>query len=166
MRGIDQIYIDGQFVTPRGQELFDLYNPATEEKIGQVRLGDELDARAAIAAAKRAFPAFSRTGKAERVAMLRRLHEAVSVRAEALAAAMTREYGAPQYFLEFAARRAGSVFLDMAQTWRPSISPRPSGGRKSPYSRSAWSRRSRRGTATSASSATSSRPQSPPAALS
>ena len=27
MRGIDQIYIDGQFVTPHGQELFDLYNP-------------------------------------------------------------------------------------------------------------------------------------------
>jgi aldehyde dehydrogenase (NAD+) len=116
MRGIDQIYIDGQFVTPHGQELFDLYNPATEEKIGQVRLGDELDARAAIAAAKRAFPAFSRTGKAERVAMLRRLHEAVAARAEALAAAMGREYGAPQYFLEFSARRAGSVFLDMAQT--------------------------------------------------
>ena len=116
MRGIDQIYIDGQFVTPHGQELFDLYNPATEEKIGQVRLGDELDARAAVAAAKRAFPAFSRTGKAERVPMLRRLHDAVAARAEALAVAMTREYGAPQYFVEFAARRAGSVFLDMAQT--------------------------------------------------
>jgi aldehyde dehydrogenase (NAD+) len=116
MRSIDQIYIDGQFMTAHGQELFDLYNPATEERIGQVRLGDELDARAAVAAAKRAFPAFSRTDKAERVAMLRRLHDAVAARAEALAAAMTQEYGAPQYFVEFAARRAGSVFLDMAQT--------------------------------------------------
>ena len=56
MRNIDKIYIDGQFVTPHGQELFDLYNPATEEKIGQVRLGDEIDAQAAVAAAKRAFP--------------------------------------------------------------------------------------------------------------
>jgi aldehyde dehydrogenase (NAD+) len=116
MRSIDQIYIDGQFVTPHGQELFNLYNPATEERIGQVRLGDELDARAAVAAAKRAFPAFSRTSKAERVAMLRRLHDAVAARAEALAAAMTEEYGAPQYFVEFSARRAGNVFLDMAQT--------------------------------------------------
>ena len=116
MRTIDRIYIDGQFMTAHGQELFDLYNPATEERIGQVRLGDELDARAAVAAAKRAFPAFSRTDKAERVAMLRRLHDAVAARAEALAAAMTQEYGAPQYFVEFAARRAGSVFLDMAQT--------------------------------------------------
>jgi aldehyde dehydrogenase (NAD+) len=116
MRNIDQIYIDGQFVTPHGQELFNLYNPATEERIGQVRLGDELDARAAVAAAKQAFASFSRTGKAERVALLRRLHDTVAERAGALAAAMTQEYGAPEYFVEFTARRAGSVFLDMART--------------------------------------------------
>jgi aldehyde dehydrogenase (NAD+) len=116
MRDIDQIYIDGQFVTPHGREIFDLYNPATEQKIGQVRLGDEIDARAAVAAAKRAFPAFSRTSKAERIAMLRRLHGAVAARAGTLAAAMTLEYGAPQYFVEFSAHRAGNVFLDMAQT--------------------------------------------------
>ncbi|MEA2668985.1 MAG: aldehyde dehydrogenase [Chloroflexota bacterium] len=91
MRSIDQIYIDGQFVLPNGQELFDLYNPATEEMIGQVRLGDEIDAQAAVAAAKRAFPAFSHTGKAERVGILRRLHDAVAARTEALAAAMTLE---------------------------------------------------------------------------
>jgi len=116
MRSIDKIYIDGQFVTPHGQELFDLHNPATEETIGQVRLGDRIDAQAAVAAAKRAFPAFSRTGKAERISMLRRLHDAVATRAEALAAAMIEEYGAPQYFVDFSARRSGSVFLDMAQT--------------------------------------------------
>jgi hypothetical protein len=38
MRTIDTVYIDGQFVTPHGEELFDLFNPATEEKIVQVRL--------------------------------------------------------------------------------------------------------------------------------
>ena len=58
MRIIDTIYIDGQFVAPHGEELFDLFNPATEEKIGQVRLGDAVDAKAAVAAAKRAFSAF------------------------------------------------------------------------------------------------------------
>ena len=45
MRTIDTIYIDGQFVTPHGEELFDLFNPATEEKIGQVRLADAIDAK-------------------------------------------------------------------------------------------------------------------------
>ena len=63
MRIIDRIYIDGGFETPHGTELFDLYNPAKGEVIGNVRLGDEADTRRAIAAAKRALPAFSRTSK-------------------------------------------------------------------------------------------------------
>src|SRR5271163_2222520 len=92
MRTIDKIYIDGQFVTPHGQELFDLFNPATEQKIGQVRLGDAVDAKAAVAAAKRAFAAYSRTSKAERIALLHRLHDAVAARADVLAAAMIEEY--------------------------------------------------------------------------
>ncbi len=116
MRIIDQSYIDGRFVVPGGTELHDLFNPATEARIGQVRLGDVEDARAAVAAAKRAFPAFSRTGKAERIAMLRGLYEAVSARADALAEAMVLEYGAPHYFVDFSAKRAGSVFLDMVHT--------------------------------------------------
>ena len=116
MRTIDTVYIDGQFVTPHGGELFDLFNPATEEKIRQVRLGDEVDARAAIAAAKRAFPAWSRTTKAERIALLRRLHHAVAARTDVLAAAMSEEYGAPQTFVGFSAAHAAGLFLDMAET--------------------------------------------------
>ncbi|MFP3835662.1 aldehyde dehydrogenase family protein, partial [Chryseobacterium sp. SIMBA_028] len=66
MRNITQVYIDGAFVTPHGEETAELFNPSTEEKIGTVRLGNREDARAAIGAAKRAFPAFSRTSKEER----------------------------------------------------------------------------------------------------
>ena len=116
MRVIDQIYIDGAFTTPHGEELADLFNPATEERIGQVRLGDATDARAAVVAAKRAFPAFSRTSKAERIALLRRLHDAVAARADDLAAAMREEYGAPAYFVGFSAKHAAEVFLNMATT--------------------------------------------------
>jgi aldehyde dehydrogenase (NAD+) len=116
MRTIDTIYIDGQFITPHGEELFDLFNPATEEKIGQVRLGDALDAKAAVAAAKRAFPAYSRTSKAERIVLLSRLHDAVAARTNALAAAMTEEYGAPQSFVRFSAAHAANLFLDQAET--------------------------------------------------
>ncbi len=60
------------------RERFDLHNPTTGEVIGQVRLGDVADTRRAIAAAKRAFPAFSRTTKEQRIDMLRRLHAAVA----------------------------------------------------------------------------------------
>lgn len=115
MRIIDKIYIDGGFVTPKGFETANLYNPSTEEKIGTVRLGGIEDAREAIAAAKRAFPAFLRTTKAERVEMLKRLNAAVAARTSDLTEAMALEYGAPQTFTRFAIPHAASSFLTMAQ---------------------------------------------------
>ncbi|MDF1631439.1 aldehyde dehydrogenase family protein [Mycoplana sp. MJR14] len=115
MRIIDKVYIDGSFVTPKGSETADLYNPSTEEKIGTVRLGGIEDAHEAIAAAKRAFPAFSRTTKAERVEMLKRLNAAVAARVSDLTQAMALEYGAPQTFTRFAIPHAASSFLTMAK---------------------------------------------------
>ncbi|MGV1768467.1 aldehyde dehydrogenase family protein [Rhizobium rhizogenes] len=114
MRNIDKIYIDGEFVTPKGTETGDLHNPSTEETIGTVRLAGVEDAREAIAAAKRAFPAFSRTSKAERIDMLKRLNAAVAARVSDLTEAMVLEYGAPQSFTRFAIPHAASSFLTMA----------------------------------------------------
>lgn len=116
MRMIDRIYIDGEFVTPHGDERFDLFNPATEEKIGEVRLGDAQDARTAIAAAKRAFPAMRQTTPSQRVAMLHRLRDAVLARADDLTDAMALEYGAAPSFLAFAAPYAAGVFDAAAKT--------------------------------------------------
>ncbi|MDQ0134098.1 aldehyde dehydrogenase (NAD+) [Neorhizobium galegae] len=114
MRNIDKIYINGSFVTPRGSETADLHNPSTEEKIGTVSLGGIEDAREAVAAAKRAFPAFSQTTKAERIEMLKRLNAAVAARVSDLTQAMALEYGAPQTFTRFAIPHAASSFLAMA----------------------------------------------------
>ncbi len=95
MRMIDKLYIDGAFVEPHGSEVFDLFNPATGQVIGKVTLGDREDTLRAIEAAKRALPAMSRTTKAERIDMLRRLDAAVTPKLAAINAAMTEEYGAP-----------------------------------------------------------------------
>ncbi len=114
MRNIDTIYIDGRFVTPNGTETIDLHNPSTEEKIGTVRLGGAEDAQEAVAAAKRAFPAFSRTAKAERVDMLKQLNAAVLARVPDLTEAMALEYGAPQVFTRFSVPHAASSFATMA----------------------------------------------------
>jgi len=114
MRNIDKIYIDGEFVTPKGTETSDLHNPSTEETIGTVRLAGVEEAREAVAAAKRAFPAFSRSSKAERIDMLKRLNAAVAARVSDLTEAMALEYGAPQAFTRFAIPHAASSFLTMA----------------------------------------------------
>lgn len=116
MRIIDRIYIDGAFVAPHGTEVMDLISPSTGEVIGKVTLGDEEDTRRAIAAAKRVFPSFSRTAKSERLAILRRLHEAVLAKVDALTDASIEEYGAPVSRASWTAKYAASTFLDAAKT--------------------------------------------------
>ena len=116
MKNIDTIYVDGAFVTPKGDRRADLFNPATEEKIGTVRLGNEEDANDAVAAAKRALPSLSRSTPLERIAMLKRLEQAVASRAEELTQTMMEEYGAPVAFAGFVAPYAASIFGGMAKT--------------------------------------------------
>src|ERR1700757_3607333 len=77
MRYFNQIYVDGAFVTPHGKNTVDLINPTNSEVIGKVTMGDEIDTRLAIAAAKKAFPSFSQTSTAERMDYLQRLHDSV-----------------------------------------------------------------------------------------
>src|SRR5262249_31649766 len=116
MRTIEHIYIDGRFVEPHGRELFDLYNPATGQVIGRVRLGDVDDARAAIAAAKRALPGMARTSKAERLQMLEALHAAMRARVDELKEAVQEEYGAPVARSAWMSAYAAEAFLTAART--------------------------------------------------
>ncbi|GLX99389.1 aldehyde dehydrogenase family protein [Herbidospora sp. NBRC 101105] len=115
MLKIHHVYIDGTFRTPHGTELSPLYNPATEEVIGEVRLADETDTLAAIAAAKRAFPSFSRTGKQERIAILNRLSAAFTDRLDDLKEAMAEEYGAVRGVLDALVPRASGMFDEAAR---------------------------------------------------
>ncbi|KQV89865.1 aldehyde dehydrogenase [Massilia sp. Root351] len=115
MRIIDQIYINGEFTTPHGTELADLVNPTTGQLAGQVRLGDVEDARRAIAAAKAAFPSFSRSSIAQRGMYLQRLHDAVLARAGEAAAALMEEYGGPYAGSIGRSQYTAKMFLDVKQ---------------------------------------------------
>ena len=70
MREMLQFYIDGQWVDPATPKALDVINPATEEVCGQISLGSAADVDKAVAAAKRAFPAFSQTSRDERIDLL------------------------------------------------------------------------------------------------
>ena len=98
MNTITNHYIDGAFVESHGREVMDIIKPTNGQLIGRVTLGDEEDTRRAIAAAKSAFAAFSRTKKEERAKILRRLHEAAPARVDDLTAAMIEEYGGVAQF--------------------------------------------------------------------
>jgi aldehyde dehydrogenase (NAD+) len=95
MQHYGQFYIDGAWVDPIASTPFQLVNPSTEEVYGTVALGSRDDVHAAVAAAKRALPAFSTQSKEERIALLSHIIEVYTARQDDLMAALTLEMGAP-----------------------------------------------------------------------
>ncbi|HSW18432.1 MAG TPA: aldehyde dehydrogenase family protein [Ramlibacter sp.] len=89
-------YIDGQWAAPPRSTSFTLINPVTEQAFATIALGEPADVDSAVAAARRAFPAFSSTGKAERLALLERIVREFEAREDAIMAAVSREMGAPR----------------------------------------------------------------------
>ncbi|TVV74048.1 aldehyde dehydrogenase family protein [Sphingomonas solaris] len=87
-----RLYIDGAW-TDAAATLIPVVNPATGAEIGRVASGTAADVDRAVAAAKRAFPAFSQSGVAERLALLGRIEALLEARAEDFAQAMTMEMG-------------------------------------------------------------------------
>jgi aldehyde dehydrogenase (NAD+) len=111
MKNITTHYIDGAFVESHGREAIESINPNDKAVIGRTLLGDEEDARRAIAAAKRAFSTFSHSTKEERSKILLRLHEVVSARTDDLTRAMVEEYGGVTQFSALIVKMAADAFL-------------------------------------------------------
>lgn len=83
--------IDGKTAT--SQTTFDAINPATEEVIAKVPDATKEQLDAAVAAAKRAFPAWSARPFAERQALVSRIGDAIEAHAEDFMRLLTREQG-------------------------------------------------------------------------
>jgi aminomuconate-semialdehyde/2-hydroxymuconate-6-semialdehyde dehydrogenase len=88
-------FIGGEFVAPRGGAYFDDVNPSTEEVLADVPDSDERDIDDAVQAAKRAFPAWSRTSAAERSKLLLRLADLIEQNLDALAQLESADSGKP-----------------------------------------------------------------------
>jgi aldehyde dehydrogenase (NAD+) len=89
-------FIDGKWVAPIKANDFPVINPANETEYATISLGSEADVNAAVAAAKRAFPSWSNTPHAERVAKVEKLAEIYQERIEEMAEAISKEMGAPK----------------------------------------------------------------------
>jgi lactaldehyde dehydrogenase / glycolaldehyde dehydrogenase len=87
-----QNYIDGQFVPHNGATI-DVHNPATHELIAQVPDADAATVDAAIAAARRAQPAWEKRPAIERAGYLRQIAARLRESAETLARTIAREQG-------------------------------------------------------------------------
>jgi aldehyde dehydrogenase (NAD+) len=88
-------YIDGQWVAPLQGTPWEVIDPSTEDAFATISLGGEADANAAVAAAKRAFPAWAKTPPKERLEVVKKIREIYKSRMDDIAAAISQEMGAP-----------------------------------------------------------------------
>lgn len=88
-------FIDGRFVAPVSNQYFDDIEPATGNVLAQIPDSDRGDVDAAVAAAKRAFPQWSRTRAEERSRILLKLADLIEANLDELAALESRDNGKP-----------------------------------------------------------------------
>src|ERR1019366_9425816 len=90
------LFIDGKFTDPSRHEQFASINPATEETLATVALGDATDVDVAVASVRRAYnKVWSKTSGAERAKYLYRIARLIQERSRELAVVETLDNGKP-----------------------------------------------------------------------
>jgi acyl-CoA reductase-like NAD-dependent aldehyde dehydrogenase len=107
------LLIDGQLVNT-GNRL-DVINPATGSVFAQCPAAGAVELDAAVAAARRAFPAWKALGFAERAAYISRCAAALEANQEALARLLTQEQGKPIGQSRDEIARAASLSVGMTK---------------------------------------------------
>lgn len=88
-------WIDGEAREAANGRWREVFDPATAKAFAQVADGDAQDIEAAVAAAERAFPAWSALPNSERARWLEKLADAVEARLDDFAHAESRDGGKP-----------------------------------------------------------------------
>jgi len=90
-----ELFIDGQWCAGSEGNAEDVINPATEETVGRVPHASSADLDRALAAAQRAFPAWSAMAPSERGAIIEKAAALMRSRIEHIATVLSLEQGKP-----------------------------------------------------------------------
>ena len=112
MENLQKFYINGKWVEPRSKNTMPVINPATEEQIGTVAMGNAEDVDLAVSAANKAFVTFSQTSIQDRLDLLIKIKDVTQKRFEELVKAMSTEMGAPMTMARDAQADAAIGHLD------------------------------------------------------
>lgn len=112
MENLQKFYINGKWVEPRSKNTMPVINPATEEQIGTVAMGNAEDVDLAVSAANEAFVTFSQTSIQDRLDLLIKIKDVTQKRFEELVIAMSTEMGAPMTMARDAQADAAIGHLD------------------------------------------------------
>ncbi|MFC3179882.1 aldehyde dehydrogenase family protein [Cypionkella sinensis] len=107
-----KFYINGAWVQPNSAARMGVENPATEEIVAEVALGNQADIDAAITAARAAFDAYTVWPVQKRIDLVKRILEVYNSRYEDFAQAMSTEMGAPIEWARGAQAWAGQVHIE------------------------------------------------------
>lgn len=107
-----EFYIDGQWVAPHAPQSHHVINPATEEPAGVINLGDATDVDRAVQAAHRAFAAYARSRRQDRIALLEEIRDLYQKRMDDMGDAIRQEMGAPAKFAVKAQAGVGLLHLN------------------------------------------------------
>lgn len=91
----NKLFIGGRFVSPKSRSWFATINPATEEKLADIACAGKADVNAAVLAAKKALPKWSKCGGAVRAKYLYRIARRIQERSRELAILETMDGGKP-----------------------------------------------------------------------
>ncbi|WP_404558834.1 aldehyde dehydrogenase family protein [Bradyrhizobium niftali] len=88
-------YVNGAWIAPLEQQLFDVTDPSTEEVFTRIAVGGPKDVDRAVTAARAAFPSFSSTAPQDRLELLRSILAEYEKRRDDVVEVLCREMGAP-----------------------------------------------------------------------
>lgn len=121
MKDMRKFYINGEWVDPINGTDFPVINPSTEEAYATISLGGKEDAEAAIAAAKAAFPSWSKSSKAERIELMETILDVYMKRSDEMGETISEEMGAPISMSKSSQSGTGSyhikAFIDAMKTY-------------------------------------------------
>ena len=110
-----RFFINGEWVEPEEPRELAVINPATEQTAGVISLGNARDMDRAVAAARKAFAAWSRSARQERLELIDAFIAAYKARYNDMAAAITAEMGAPK---KLSTRAQAAMGVVIAKTVR------------------------------------------------
>ena len=109
-----KFFIDGEWVDPLEPATIDVINPATEQAFTQISAGSAADVDRAVAAARRAFEAYSGWSVEQRLSLLEKIRVVYKDYFDDIAQAISDEMGAPIDLARKSQARLGAAHIKSA----------------------------------------------------
>ena len=96
MKQFDKLYINGKWVIPKGTDVIEVINPATESPCARVPRGNREDVNAAVTSASQAFDGWAHTPAEKRAEIMNAVADEMQHRADELIDAHVITMGCPR----------------------------------------------------------------------